>query len=152
VVHRGKVDFGSLHFSSLSTISKFTCQIEGFIMEGLTNVEDLTIETCEELTPLWSNDVGLLQHLPRLHLLNISNCSKLVSLVAKEVEEQLHLSWPSKLKEIKIRNCEVLESLPKAMMHNNTCVEYIDISNCSSLTHFAVGQLPPTLKRLIIKL
>jgi hypothetical protein len=52
VVHKGKVDFGSLHFSSLSTISKFTCQIEGFIMEGLRNVEDLTIETCEELTPI----------------------------------------------------------------------------------------------------
>jgi hypothetical protein len=35
-------------------------------------------------------------------------------------------------------------------MHNNTCVEYIDISNCSSLSYFAVGQLPPTLKRLTI--
>jgi hypothetical protein len=99
VVHRGKVDFGSLHFSSLTTISKFTCQIEGFIMEGQTNVEDLTIKTYEELTPLWSNEVGLLQHLPRLHLSNISNCSKLVSFMAKEAEEQLHLSWPSKLKE-----------------------------------------------------
>jgi hypothetical protein len=97
-VHKGEVDFGSLHFSSLSTISKFTCQIERFIMEGPRNVEDLTIETFEELTPLWSNDVGLLQHLPRLYLLNISNCSKLVSFVAKEMEEQLHLSWPSKKK------------------------------------------------------
>ncbi|XP_059455571.1 putative disease resistance protein At3g14460 [Corylus avellana] len=151
VVHRGKVDFGSLRFSSLSTISEFTCQIEGFIMEGLTSVEDLTIETCEELTPLWSNDVGLLQHLPCLRVLNISNCSKLVSLVAKEVEEQLHLGWPSKLKEIRIRNCEVLESLPKSMMHNNTCVEYIHISNCPSLTYFAVDQLPPMLKRLYIE-
>jgi hypothetical protein len=151
VVHRGKVDFGSLRFSSLSTISKFTCQIEGFIMEGLTNMEDLTIENCEELTPLWSNDVGLLQHLPCLHVLNINNCSKLVSLMAKEVEEQLHLGWPSKLKEIKIRNCNILESLPKAMMHNNTCVEYIYIGNCSSLSYFVVGQLPPTLKQLIIE-
>ncbi|XP_059455591.1 disease resistance protein RPP5-like [Corylus avellana] len=120
-------------------------------MEGLTNVEDLRIETCEELTPLWSNDVGLLQHLPCLRLLNISNCSKLVSLVAKEVEEQLHLGWPSKLKEIKIYDCEVLECLPKAMMHNNTCVEYIRITNCPSLTYFAVDQLPPMLKRLYIK-
>jgi hypothetical protein len=99
VVHRGKVDFCSLHFSSLSTISKFTRQIEGFTMEGQTNGEDLTVETCEKLTPLRSNDVGLLQHLPRLQILNISNCSKLVFLVAKEVEEQLHLSWPYKVKD-----------------------------------------------------
>jgi hypothetical protein len=98
VVHKGKVDIGSPHFMTLSTISKFTCQIEEFIMERLTNVEDLTIETCEELTHLWSNDVGLIQYLPRLHLLNISNCFKLVSFVAKEVEEQQHLSWPSKKK------------------------------------------------------
>jgi hypothetical protein len=55
-----KVDFSSLMLSSLSTILEFTCQIEGFIMEGLTNVKDLTIKSCEELTPLWSNDVGLL--------------------------------------------------------------------------------------------
>jgi hypothetical protein len=57
VVCRGKVDFGSLRFSSLLTISEFTCQIDGFIMEGLTNVEDLTIETCEELAPLWSKNI-----------------------------------------------------------------------------------------------
>jgi hypothetical protein len=86
VVHRGKVDFGSLHSPSLSTISKFTCQIQGFIVDGLTNIEDLTIENCEELTPMWSIDVGLLQHLPGLFLLNISNCSKIVSLVAKELK------------------------------------------------------------------
>ena len=36
VVCGSKVDFSSLHFRSLSTISEFTCQIEGFIMEGLT--------------------------------------------------------------------------------------------------------------------
>ncbi|XP_059434224.1 putative disease resistance protein At3g14460 [Corylus avellana] len=37
-----------------------------------------------------------------------------------------------------------------AMMHNNTCVEYIHICNCPSLTYFAVDQLPPMLKRLYI--
>jgi hypothetical protein len=117
------------------------------MMEDLTNVEDMTIETCEELTPLWSNDVGLLQNLPRLRLLKISDCSKLVSLVAKEVEEQLQLGLPSKLREIEIRNCKVLKSLPKPMMY----VEYIRIKGCDSLTYFAISQLPPTLKRLIIR-
>jgi hypothetical protein len=146
VMHSGKVEFGSLCFKSLSTVSEFMCRIEGLMMEDLTNVEDMTIETCEELVPLWSNDVGLLQHLPCLCLLNISDCSKLVSLVAKEVEEQLQLRLPSKLREIKIKNCRVLKSLPKPMMY----VEYIHISGCDSLTYFAISQLPPTLKRLRI--
>jgi hypothetical protein len=147
VVHRGKVEFGSLCFSSLSTISEFTCRIEGLIMEDLTNVEDLTIKTCEELAPLWSNDVGLLQNLTCLRHLRISNCSKLVSLVAKEVEEQLQLGLPSKLREIEIKNCKVLKSLPKPM----TYVEYMHISSCTSLTYFAICQLPTTLKRLRIE-
>jgi hypothetical protein len=146
VMHSGKVEFGLLRFSSLSTVSEFTCRIEGLMMEDLTNVEDLTIETCEELSPLWSNDVGLLQNLPCLRLLKISYCSKLVSLVAKEVEEQLQLGLPSKLREIEIKNCKVLKSLPKPMMY----VEYIHISGCTSLTYFAISQLSPTLKRLRI--
>jgi hypothetical protein len=147
VMHSGKIEFGSLGFSSLSTVSEFTSRIEGLMMEDLTNVEDLTIETSEELSPLWSNDVGLLQNLPCLRLLKISNCSKLVSLVAKQVEEQLQLGLPSKLREIEIRNCKVLKSLPKPMMY----VEYIHISRCTSLTYFAISQLPLTLKRLRIK-
>jgi Leucine-rich repeat (LRR) protein len=146
VMHSGKVEFGSLCFSSLSTVSEFTCRIEGLMMEDLTNVEDMTIEICLDLTPLWSNDVGLLQNLPCLCLLNISDCSKLVSLVAKEVEEQLQLGLPSKLRQIDITNCKVLKSLPKPMMY----VEYIHISGCDSLTYFAISQLPPTLKRLWI--
>jgi len=146
VMHSGKVEFGSLRFKSLSTVLEFTCQIEGLMMEDLTNVVDLTIETCEELAPLWSNVVGLLQHLPCLCFLNISDCSKLVSLVAKEVEEQLQLGLPSKLRQIDIRDCKVLKSLPKPMMH----VEDIRIWGCTSLTYFAISQLPPTLKRLFI--
>jgi hypothetical protein len=90
--------------------------------------------------------VGLLQNLPCLHLMEIYDCSKLVSLVAKEVEEQLQLGLPSKLREIEIKNCKVLKSLPKPMMY----VEYIHISGCTSLTYFAISQLPPTLKRLWI--
>jgi len=146
VMHSGKIEFGSLGFNSLSTVSEFMCRIEGLMMEDLTNVKVMTIKTCEELAPLWSNDVGLLQNLPCLRLLKISNCSKLVSLVAKEVEEQLQLGLLSKLREIEIRNCKVLKSLPKPMMY----VEYIHISGCTSLTYFAISQLPPTLKRLRI--
>ena len=88
--------------------------------------------------------MGLLQHLPCLGVLKIRDFSELVSLVAKDVEV------PSKLREIKIENCKVLESLPKAMMYNSTHLQEICIGYCPSLTHFAIGQLPPILKRLKI--
>ena len=150
VVHRSKIDFNLLCFSSLSTISEFTCKIEGFTTEGLTNVEDLTIEWCKDLTPLWSSEVGLLQHLPCLGVLKIRHCTDLIFLAAKEVEEQLQVGLPSKLRAIEIRNCKVLESLPQAMMHRNKYLEDIHICDCTSLICFAIGQLPPTLKRLKI--
>jgi len=146
VMCKSKIDFSSLKSKSLSTISEFTCPIEGFIFD----VEDLAIENCEELTPLWSNDVGLLQPLPCLRVLRFYNCPKLVSLVAKEVKEQQQLGLPSTLREIYISHCNGMESLPKAMMYNNTCIESIYIFGCDMLTHFAIGQLPPTLKRLEI--
>ncbi|XP_059441891.1 putative disease resistance RPP13-like protein 1 [Corylus avellana] len=113
VVCRSKVDFSSLKSKFLSTISEFTCPIKGLILEGLTHVEDLAIENCEELMPLWSNDMGLLQPLPCLQVLKFYNCPKLVSLVAEEVKEQPQPGLPSTLKEIYISYCNGMESLPK---------------------------------------
>ncbi|KAF5445498.1 hypothetical protein F2P56_034545 [Juglans regia] len=118
VVCGSKVTFKSRKFyRSLSPISD-----EGLDMEGL---ERLTIDSCEELTNLWSDNMGSLPlDLPFLRDLRIYNCPKLVSLVA--------------------------ESLPKALMYNNTCLQSILINHCDSLTHFARSHLPPTLKRLHI--
>ncbi|XP_042964721.1 putative disease resistance protein At3g14460 [Carya illinoinensis] len=112
--------------------------------------EDLATFKCKELAHLWTDDVGSLPQLPCLRVLKIEGCTKLASLVAEEVEEQLQLGMPSMVREIKIQNCIVLESLPKAMMYNNTCLEYIQIVKCNSLLYFAKVQLPPTLKRLEI--
>ena len=148
VIQGGKVELSSLNFTFLSSMSEFTCQMEGPI-QGLEKVEDLTIDNCEELVSLWSNELGL-QHLRALRVLKISTCPKLMSLVAEEVEEQLQLGLPSTLREIEIINCNALVSLPKAMMYNITCLERISIDRCDSLTSFAIGQLPPTLKRIKI--
>ncbi|KAG6672882.1 hypothetical protein I3842_16G080600 [Carya illinoinensis] len=143
VVCGSKVTFKSIDFSrSLSPISN-----EGLDMEGLAELEWLRIENCEEVTNLWSDNMGSLPHLPFLHEFKIYNCPKLVSLVAEEVDqERLQL----RIKEIYIYNCIALESLPKALMYNNTCLESIEIMNCGSLTHFASSHLPPTLKKLRI--
>ncbi|KAG6672997.1 hypothetical protein I3842_16G087800 [Carya illinoinensis] len=141
VVCGSKVTFKSIIFDrSLSPISD---------MEGLAELEELYIRNCEELTNLWSDNMGSLPHdLPFLHCLRINNCPKLVSLVAEEVDqERLQLRITS----LSIRNCIALESLPKALMYNNTCLQSIYIESCDSLTHFARSHLPPTLKRLNIR-
>ncbi|XP_062173781.1 putative disease resistance RPP13-like protein 1 [Alnus glutinosa] len=137
VVRKSKVEFSSLNSKSLSRISDFTCPREGFM-----NVESLRIANCEELTPFWSNDVGLLKPLPRLSCMKVIDCQKLVSLVAEDVKEQPQQGMAS------TRNDT--NSLPKALMYNNKCLERIRIEECDSLTHIATCQLPPTLKRLEI--
>ncbi|XP_059461499.1 putative disease resistance protein At3g14460 [Corylus avellana] len=142
VMRENKVVFNSLNSKSFSTISEFKSPIEGLILEGLAHVEYLNIENCEELTHLWSNDVGLLQSLPRLRYLKIGNYQKLYHLV-DEAKEQPKQGMPS--------THNGMEFLPKEIMYNNTCIERIEISGCDSLKHFAIGQLPPTLKRLCIQ-
>jgi hypothetical protein len=111
-------------------------------LNGLTEVKNLNIDICEELTPLWSNDAGLLQSLPCLRVLKIHNYQKRVSL-AEEVKEQPKEGMSS--------TNHGMGSLAKEIMYNNTCLEEIVIDGCDSLTHIARGQLPPTLKRLEIK-
>ncbi|KAG7942203.1 hypothetical protein I3843_16G088700 [Carya illinoinensis] len=105
-------------------------------MEGLAELKELYIRNCEELTNLWSDNMGSLPHHPFLRFLHISNF------------DQEHLQL--RIEYITIWNCYALESLPKALMYNNTCLEYIEIKQCDSLTHFARSHLPPTLKRLQI--
>jgi len=110
VVRKSKVDFTSLNSESFARISNFTCPREGFM-----NVESLAIENCEELMPLWSNDVGLLKPLPCLSYMIVYNCQKLVSLVAEEAKEQSQQGMPSTRNDMK--------SLPKALMYNNKCLD-----------------------------
>ncbi|KAG7942102.1 hypothetical protein I3843_16G082500 [Carya illinoinensis] len=119
------------------------CTLSTDIYQGV-----VCIKNCEEVTNLWSDNMGSLPHLPFLHELNISNCPKLASLMAEEVDqERLQL----RISSICMENCIALESLPKALMYNNTCLESIRITNCDSLTHFARSHLPPTLKKLHIR-
>ncbi|KAG2664582.1 hypothetical protein I3760_16G088600 [Carya illinoinensis] len=125
VVCGSKVTIKNIGFDrSLSTISN-----EGLDKEGLAELDGLTINGCYELTNLWSDNMGSLPH-----LLFLSN------------QERLQL----RIKSIFISNCIALESLPKALMYNNTCLQSISISSCDSLTHFARSHLPPTLKKLLI--
>ncbi|KAG7942259.1 hypothetical protein I3843_16G093300, partial [Carya illinoinensis] len=149
LVLKSVAEFSSLAIRSLSSSRLITPQIlQGFDMQGLTKTEDLTISMSEELTHLWPDDMGSLQHFTLLRRLRINNCPKLVSLVPENVEEQLQQGGPSMLTEIEIKNCIALESLPKAMMYSTICLKLVRIVKCDLLEHIAIGQLPPTLERL----
>jgi Leucine-rich repeat (LRR) protein len=122
---RSEADFSLLMSNSLSRL--------------ILNAEVLSFTDSEEMTHLSSNVLALLQLLPSLRVLRFDSCQKLVYLVAEEVQEQPHvLAFPSTLREINISCCKALESLPKAVMYNNTCLEKITIVGCDSLKHFAI--------------
>jgi hypothetical protein len=137
---RSEADFSILISNSLSWISK----------RLIFDVEVLVFAHSEEMTHLSSNVLALLQLLPSLHVLRFSGCQKLVYLVVERKEQPHVLALPSTLREIAIYDCKALESLPKAVMYNNTCLEKIRISGCGLLKRFAIGQLPQTLKQLEI--
>jgi hypothetical protein len=126
---RSEADFRLLMSNSLSWIP------ERFIFD----IEGLAFKYSEEMTHLSSNVLALLQLLPSLRVIRFTDCPKLVSLGTEEVNEQPHvLPFPSTLREIEIRNCNALESLPNAVMYNNTCFEKITIFGCDSLKHFEI--------------
>ncbi|KAL6311893.1 hypothetical protein AAG906_026538 [Vitis piasezkii] len=112
----------------------------------------LVIDSCEGLRclPDWmmvmkdGSDVCLLEYLL------IRTCPSLIGFPEGEL--------PTTLKELKIWECEKLESLPGGMMHHdsNTTtatsggLHVLDIWKCPSLTFFPTGKFPSTLKKLEI--
>ncbi|CAL5381232.1 unnamed protein product [Camellia sinensis] len=110
--------------------------------EGLpcmTRLEYLTIEEC-----------GMLKKLPQdlhtytsLGVLRIHLCASLISFPMKGL--------PSMLRELRVLNCDALESLPELMTLNN--LQELLVSECASLTYLlSRGGLPSTLKQLGIEL
>jgi hypothetical protein len=118
-------------------------------------LRELSIRWCPKLLGKLPNHLPSLKNIViyecRQLVVSISSFPELCKLVIEGSEGVVHgLDLPSKLRNIVIQKCEVLECLHKAMMYNNTYVEDIHISECTSLLYFAIGQLPPTLKRLYI--
>ncbi|KAG7942101.1 hypothetical protein I3843_16G082400 [Carya illinoinensis] len=138
-IHNCELLVGS--FSCFPDKCTFSTDIYRGVVCG-SKVTFKSIDFSRSLSPI-SNEGLDMEGLAELEWLRIEN----FSLVAEEVDqERLQL----RIKEIYIYNCIALESLPKALMYNNTCLESIEIMNCGSLTHFASSHLPPTLKKLRI--
>uniref|UniRef100_A0A2N9FFD4 Uncharacterized protein n=1 Tax=Fagus sylvatica TaxID=28930 RepID=A0A2N9FFD4_FAGSY len=100
-------------------------------MHGLVKVENLTIDDCKEMTSMWQDKLMFLV------TLDIRSCPSLIT-----------VSLMSTIRTLKIEDCSALKSLP---MSNCTCLEDATITECNSLTFISRGQLPSTLKRLVIR-
>ncbi|XP_042980150.1 putative disease resistance protein At3g14460 [Carya illinoinensis] len=145
---------GKLPSLRVLSIAEFESQMKVLItMGGLANVQKLEVDGFEELMHLWSNAVGSFPHLPSLRNLQVFDCPKLVSLVAKG-------QLPPTLKQLRIRNCENIQILVDEDDTANSCgsngdntrshdLQDLSISNCPSLKSLiSSGELPTTLQTL----
>ncbi|KDO39680.1 hypothetical protein CISIN_1g039689mg [Citrus sinensis] len=104
--------------------------------QGLPKLERLEIQHVREQTYLWRSETRLPQDIRSLNRLQISRCPQLISL----------------LRTVKIEDCNALESLPEAWMHNsNSSLESLKIRSCNSLVSFPDFALPSQLRTVTIK-
>uniref|UniRef100_F6HVC0 Disease resistance RPP13-like protein 1 n=1 Tax=Vitis vinifera TaxID=29760 RepID=F6HVC0_VITVI len=125
--------------------------------DGLVSLEEpalpcsldyLEIEGCENLEKLPNE----LQSLRSATELVIRKCPKLMNILEK--------GWPPMLRKLEVYNCEGIKALPGDWMMmrmdgdntNSSCVlERVQIMRCPSLLFFPKGELPTSLKQLIIE-
>ncbi|XP_057511550.1 putative disease resistance protein At3g14460 [Actinidia eriantha] len=153
----------SNHMNSLTSLNFRNIQNLRFLpkwfSEGLSGVESLEINDCNELTTLWQNVVTLEHCLPALRSLQIIRCPQLVSLFEEEEEEeeeerqqqqqQEGLSFMMNLESLELRDCEKLEKLPR-WLHTLPFLGELEIYYCPSLVSFPEKGLPSTLRKLEI--
>ncbi|GFZ00658.1 hypothetical protein Acr_14g0002930 [Actinidia rufa] len=157
-----KVEFANVasnHMNSLTSLNFQNIQNLRFLpkwfSEGLSGVESLEINDCNELTTLWQNVVTLEHCLPALQSLHIWDCPQLVSLfeeAAEERQQQQQLEGPffmMRLESLRLGRCEKLEKLPR-WLHTIPFLGELKINSCPSLVSFPEKGLPSTLRKLEI--
>ncbi|GKV39820.1 hypothetical protein SLEP1_g47536 [Rubroshorea leprosula] len=142
VVLRSMVDLTSLKTLSIKKISKLICLSKSFV-ESMIALEDIVIESCNELTCLWEEGVNIL-NLACLEEIIVRECPVLVLLTGKDQG-----LLPNNIQTLRIHNCEALDSLPGQIMMLPR-LEVLYISGCPALRMFPGGRLPTMLKVLKI--
>ncbi|GLT34302.1 hypothetical protein SLA2020_088250 [Shorea laevis] len=150
VLLKSMVDLTSLKILKISDILGLGCLPKGFT-DSLTELEDIGIEGCRELTYLWEEgaDTSNLAHLERM---SIDECPLLVSM--SRAEQGL---MPPNVKYLSLNDCGALKCLPNGMMmradgsNNMERLEELRIEDCPCLERFPRGKLPATCRLLEIK-
>ncbi|KAJ7949265.1 putative LRR and NB-ARC domains-containing disease resistance protein [Quillaja saponaria] len=124
----------------------FSFEVEGEV-GPFPNLRELCVVDCPRLT----GDLPIF--LPSLTRLEITNCQQLTSSLPRtpEIRELQVIPYPEvALKQLDFKGCRLLESLFEAMTLNETCLERLSISGCSSSMAFPHGCLPTSMKKLDI--
>ncbi|KAL5756619.1 hypothetical protein ACOSQ2_021365 [Xanthoceras sorbifolium] len=102
---------------------------------------------CEQLKNLWQLNKTFLQEQPQ-GLQNFISISKLRIENYSNIVPFPEVCFLVNLSELKIINCNALDSLPNGMNCKNTCLGSLKVEGCNSPTFIVRGQLPASLKRL----
>lgn len=131
--------------------SSFASENEG---GAFPNLEELYIQNCPELKG------GLPVHFPSLTKLVIIECPQLVASLPRapalwemqllHCNEVLLKELPSRMQKLKVGGFGALKPLPEGMMEGKTCLQELEVCDCSSLMSFPRSGMPSTLKTLKI--
>ncbi|KAF3965381.1 hypothetical protein CMV_010428 [Castanea mollissima] len=131
--------------------SSFASENEG---GAFPHLEELYIQNCPELMG------GLPIHFPSLTKLVIIECPQLVASLPRapalwemqllHCNEVLLKELPSRMQKLKVGGLGALKSLPEGMMEGKTCLQELEVCDCSSLMSFPRSGIPSTLKTLKI--
>ncbi|KAK2640043.1 hypothetical protein Ddye_027838 [Dipteronia dyeriana] len=131
------------------------CKLE---IDGCKEVECISSTVSKSLISIKLSNVSeagnwLRQEFHKVDRLKIIRCEKLINLWQCEVclgkpPQGLHSF--TFLRELSIKNCNALTSLPDGMRSHNAHLESLRIDGCDSLTFVLRGQLPSSLKNLEI--
>ncbi|KAK8706367.1 hypothetical protein V6N13_049936 [Hibiscus sabdariffa] len=144
LVLRDVADFPPLRKVSLSNISKFSPLTERLV-SGLSNLDHLSISCCNDLASLPLKHFGSAWNLRSLRSLEMSSFTHL-----DFEEQQLQLEKVSNIESLTIGNFEKLHRLPQDL-HVLTFLTEMQIKGCRCIVSFSMNDLPPALKRLVIK-
>ncbi|XP_031260739.1 putative disease resistance protein At3g14460 [Pistacia vera] len=115
--------------------------------EGFQKLETLAIVGWEELTHLWGNEIFLEKPLKGSQSFNSLKELYMAALPNLVLFPDGFLSIPTK---VEIRGCNAITSLQGGLKHNNARVKHLKVAGCNSLSFIVRGQLPSSLKTLLI--
>ncbi|GKV48176.1 hypothetical protein SLEP1_g55003 [Rubroshorea leprosula] len=135
------------------------CPKLGQLPSNLSSLKELTVEWCNAMLP---TNFSSLKELTVIgcNAMFLKNCEDLTCLWEEGAEIEQNL-LPFNLKHLSLWGCRALESLPNAIMMDDSSssnssmlmsrLEKLKISGCNSLKSFPRGKLPIPLKYLIIE-